>query len=78
MAKPEVHHSHGDVTGGWLRPAVFGITDGLISNLSLMSGVAGGANAALSAASAQHAIVLAGLAGMVAGAFSMAGGEYVS
>lgn len=78
MAKPEVHHSHGDVTGGWLRPAVFGITDGLISNLSLMSGVAGGANAAVSAASAQHAIVLAGLAGMVAGAFSMAGGEYVS
>jgi VIT1/CCC1 family predicted Fe2+/Mn2+ transporter len=78
MAKPEVHHSHGDVTGGWLRPAVFGITDGLISNLSLMSGVAGGASAAVSAADAQHAIVLAGIAGMVAGAFSMAGGEYVS
>jgi VIT1/CCC1 family predicted Fe2+/Mn2+ transporter len=78
MAKPEVHHSHGDVTGGWLRPAVFGITDGLISNLSLMSGVAGGASASVSAADAHHAIVLAGIAGMVAGAFSMAGGEYVS
>jgi VIT1/CCC1 family predicted Fe2+/Mn2+ transporter len=78
MAKPEVHHSHGDVTGGWLRPAVFGITDGLISNLSLMSGVAGGANAAVTATDAHHAIILAGMAGMVAGAFSMAGGEYVS
>jgi len=76
MAKPEVHHSHGDVTGGWLRPAVFGITDGLISNLSLMSGVAGGTKAV--GASTHTAIVLAGFAGMVAGAFSMAGGEYVS
>ncbi len=69
----EGHHS--DVTGGWLRPAVFGAMDGLVSNLALMAGVAGGA-AALD--SGTTPIVLAGLAGLVAGAFSMAAGEYVS
>ena len=67
----EHHHDHRNVTGGWIRPAVFGITDGLVSNASLIAGVAG---AHVSA----HTIVLTGLAGLAAGAFSMATGEYVS
>ncbi len=71
----ELHHSHRDVTGGWLRPAVFGAMDGLVSNASLMAGVAGGA---VSSGSGNAAVILAGLAGLAAGAFSMAAGEYVS
>jgi VIT1/CCC1 family predicted Fe2+/Mn2+ transporter len=67
----EHHHDHRDVTGGWLRPAVFGITDGLVSNSSLIAGVAG-------AGAVTHNIILTGLAGLAAGAFSMATGEYVS
>ncbi len=70
-ARPERHHHHRDVTGGWLRPAVFGAMDGLISNVSLISGFVG-ANAS------RHLIVLTGLGGLVAGAFSMGVGEYVS
>jgi len=68
---PEIHHQHRDVTGGWLRPAVFGLTDGLVSNFALIAGVAGGGVSSGS-------IVLAGFAGLVAGAFSMAAGEYIS
>ncbi len=71
---PEISHDHPDVTGGWLRPAVFGAMDGLVSNLALIAGVAGGTR--------DHAessvVVLAGLAGLAAGAFSMAAGEYTS
>ncbi|MDT0420913.1 VIT1/CCC1 transporter family protein [Streptomyces evansiae] len=72
-AAPHVppHPHHRDVNGGWLRPAVFGAMDGLVSNLALMSGVAGGAVA-------PHTVVLTGLAGLAAGAFSMAAGEYTS
>jgi VIT1/CCC1 family predicted Fe2+/Mn2+ transporter len=69
--RAEIHHDHRDVTGGWLRPAVFGAMDGLISNFSLISGFAG-ANAS------RHLVILSGLGGLVAGAFSMAVGEYVS
>jgi VIT1/CCC1 family predicted Fe2+/Mn2+ transporter len=73
-APVEVGHEHPDVTGGWLRPAVFGAMDGLVSNLALIAGVAGGTR--------DHgdssAVVLAGLAGLAAGAFSMAVGEYNS
>lgn len=69
--RAEIHHQHRDVTGGWLRPAVFGAMDGLVSNFALIAGVAGGT-------SNTHVIVLTGLAGLAAGAFSMAGGEYVS
>lgn len=68
-----VSHEHPDVTGGWLRPAVFGAMDGLVSNFALMMGVVGG-----SQASDTKPVVLAGLAGMAAGAFSMAAGEYTS
>ena len=67
----EQHHSHRDVTGGWLRPAVFGVMDGLVSNTALIAGVAGGGVA-------PRTVALAGLAGLIAGAFSMATGEYVS
>jgi VIT1/CCC1 family predicted Fe2+/Mn2+ transporter len=67
----EHHHDHRDVTGGWVRPAVFGVTDGLVSNTALIVGVAG---AHVSA----HNVILTGMAGLAAGAFSMATGEYVS
>src|SRR2546430_6003297 len=75
-ARPEAHahdhgHHHRDVSGGWLRPAVFGAMDGLVTNVSLIAGVGGGGGTA-------HTIVLTGLAGLAAGAFSMAAGEYVS
>lgn len=68
---PEVHHQHRDVSGGWLRPTVFGMMDGLVSNFALIAGIAGA-----SADSSQ--IALAGWAGLVGGAFSMATGEYIS
>ena len=58
-------------TGGNLRAAVFGINDGLMSNLSLILGVAG-------ASSNSSVILLSGVAGLFAGAFSMAAGEFVS
>jgi vacuolar iron transporter family protein len=64
-------HHHRDVSGGWLRPAVFGAMDGLVTNVSLIAGVGGGGGSA-------HIIVLTGLAGLAAGAFSMAAGEFVS
>ncbi len=57
--------------GGNLRAAVFGVNDGLVSNASLILGVAG-------AAADVGVIVLSGIAGLLAGAFSMAAGEYVS
>ncbi|MFH8446242.1 VIT1/CCC1 transporter family protein [Streptomyces sp. NPDC018026] len=65
------NHTHRDVNGGWLRPAVFGAMDGLVSNLALMTGVAGGT-------ASQQTVVISGLAGLAAGAFSMAAGEYTS
>jgi vacuolar iron transporter family protein len=68
-----VGHQHGDVAAGWLRPAVFGAMDGLVSNFALIAGVAGGTGG-----HDTHAVALAGLAGLAAGAFSMAAGEYTS
>ncbi|HLX51029.1 MAG TPA: VIT1/CCC1 transporter family protein [Streptosporangiaceae bacterium] len=64
-------HRHRDVSGGWLRPIVFGAVDGLVTNASLIAGVGGGGVS-------DHAIVLTGTAALVAGAFSMGTGEYVS
>jgi len=64
-------HQHRDVSGGWLRPAVFGAMDGLVTNVSLIAGVGGGGLS-------RSTIVLTGLAGLAAGAFSMAAGEFVS
>jgi len=64
-------HSHRDVKGGSARAAIFGVSDGLVSNVSLILGVAG-------ASPAPGVVRLAGLAGLLAGACSMAAGEYVS
>ena len=67
---------HRNINGGWMRPAVFGAMDGLVSNFALMVGVAGGSQAV--GVENTTAIVLAGFAGLLAGAFSMAAGEYTS
>jgi vacuolar iron transporter family protein len=69
-------HEHPDVNAGWLRPAVFGAMDGLVSNFALIAGMVGGTAAAGGAD--PSAVVLAGVAGLAAGAFSMAAGEYTS
>jgi len=71
-SEAEAHaHSHADVSGGWLRAAVFGAMDGLVTNTALVAGVGGGGVA-------PRGIVLAGVASLVAGAISMALGEYTS
>ncbi len=62
---------HLTLTGGSLRAAVFGVNDGLLSNFSLVMGFAG-------AEAKPEYIILAGVAGLLAGSFSMAAGEYVS
>src|SRR5881628_2945151 len=75
-------HPHGPTHGsdepiglggksGALRAAIFGVNDGLVSNLSLIMGVTG-------ASASNKFILVAGVAGLLAGAFSMGGGEYVS
>jgi VIT1/CCC1 family predicted Fe2+/Mn2+ transporter len=64
-------HHHRNIQGGVARAAVFGISDGLVSNIALVLGVAG-------AGPAPSVVRLAGLVGLVGGAFSMAAGEYVS
>lgn len=71
LPSPEIHHDHRDFGGGWLRPTVFGMMDGLVSNFALIAGVSG-------ASSTTNQVALAGWAGLVGGAFSMAVGEYVS
>jgi vacuolar iron transporter family protein len=68
MAHGEFHNIH---KVGWLRAAVLGANDGIISTASLMMGMAG-------AQAAGATVLLTGLAGLVAGALSMAAGEYVS
>jgi vacuolar iron transporter family protein len=67
------HHSENHLIEriGWLRAAVLGANDGLISTASLIVGVA-------AASTSRHEILVAGVAGLVAGAMSMAAGEYVS
>jgi VIT1/CCC1 family predicted Fe2+/Mn2+ transporter len=68
----EAHdHSHADISGGWLRAAVFGAMDGLVTNTALVAGVGGGG-------AGSHTIVLSGVASLVAGAISMSLGEYTS
>jgi VIT1/CCC1 family predicted Fe2+/Mn2+ transporter len=68
---PVAEHHHRDVRGGAARAAVFGISDGLVSNVGLILGVAG-------ADPAPSVVRVAGLAGLVAGAISMAAGEWNS
>lgn len=67
----QVGKRHAVPGGGSLRAAVFGVNDGLVSNASLILGVAG-------ASGDPSVVVLSGVAGLLAGAFSMAAGEYVS
>ena len=68
MSHSEIHRSH---RVGWLRAAVLGANDGIVSTASLIIGVA-------AASTAHEGVLLAGAAGLVAGAMSMAAGEYVS
>jgi VIT1/CCC1 family predicted Fe2+/Mn2+ transporter len=63
--------AHRSGRAGWLRAAVLGANDGIVSTASLVIGVA-------AAAASRNTVLLAGLAGLVAGATSMAAGEYVS
>ncbi len=71
MSPHLMNEDHRAVSGGLARAAVFGISDGLVSNVSLVLGFAGGGVAA-------SVVRLGGLAGAVAGAFSMAAGEWIS
>ena len=72
MMRPRRHPEHHLIGRiGWLRAAVLGANDGILSTASLISGVA-------AASSAHSDVLIAGIAGLVAGAMSMAAGEYVS
>jgi VIT1/CCC1 family predicted Fe2+/Mn2+ transporter len=72
MSRLHVHpESHLVARIGWLRAAVLGANDGIVSTASLIVGVA-------AAAATQNDVLIAGIAGLVAGAMSMAAGEYVS
>jgi vacuolar iron transporter family protein len=71
VGHPEIHHTHRDVNGGRLRPAVFGAMDGVVSNGALVAGVA-------AANTSTHNVILTGFAGLLAGSFSMAVGEWTS
>ncbi len=68
---PPHAHQHRDIRGGGARAAVFGVSDGLVTNVSLVLGMAG-------ANPGPGIVRLAGVAGLVAGSFSMAAGEYLS
>src|SRR5512144_967323 len=68
MKLPESHRTE---RIGWLRAAVLGANDGIVSTASLIVGVA-------AAHASRHDVLIAGVAGLVAGALSMAAGEYVS
>jgi VIT1/CCC1 family predicted Fe2+/Mn2+ transporter len=70
MRRPHAERHRGERIG-WLRAAVLGANDGIVSTASLVVGVA-------AAAAAPQDVLIAGVAGLVAGAFSMAAGEYVS
>ena len=72
QAVTEAHeHAHADISGGWLRAAVFGAMDGLVTNTALVAGVGGAGVGA-------NTIVLSGVASLAAGAISMSLGEYTS
>ena len=71
MPRAEIHHQHRSVTGGAARAAVFGVSDGLVSNVSLILGFAGGGVG-------PGIVRLAGIAGAIAGGISMAAGEWIS
>ncbi len=71
MSVVPIEEHHRQLSGGWIRAGIFGISDGLVTNTSFLLGFAG--------ADPSHNVVrLAGLAGLVAGSFSMGTGEYLS
>ncbi|HEY1331577.1 MAG TPA: VIT1/CCC1 transporter family protein [Actinomycetota bacterium] len=72
VENPDANRIIGGKSGAF-RAAIFGANDGLVSNLSLIMGVAGATSS-----NSTHIVVLAGVAGLLAGAFSMGAGEYVS
>lgn len=72
LAKPhEYDHRHADVSSGWLRATVFGAMDGLVSNVGLIAGIA-------AAGAAPGMVAVTGISGLIAGAISMALGEFTS
>lgn len=72
IARPhEYDHSHSDVSSGWLRASVFGAMDGLVSNVGLIAGIA-------AAGAGAGVVALTGVSGLIAGAISMALGEFTS
>lgn len=72
ISKPhEYDHRHADVSSGWLRASVFGAMDGLVSNVGLIAGIA-------AAGAAPGVVAITGISGLIAGAISMALGEYTS
>ncbi len=71
VPEPAVEHEHRNIQGGAARAAVFGVMDGLVSNVGLVLGMAG-------SAAAPSLVRLAGLVGLASGALSMAAGEYLS
>jgi vacuolar iron transporter family protein len=71
LPEADLGHHHRNISGGGYRAAVFGLSDGLVTNVSLILGVAG-------AHPGGPFVRLAGVAGLVAGAFSMSAGEFVS
>jgi VIT1/CCC1 family predicted Fe2+/Mn2+ transporter len=72
IANPhDYDHRHADVSSGWLRAAVFGAMDGLVSNLGLITGIA-------AAGAAPGIVAITGISGLIAGAISMSLGEYTS
>jgi vacuolar iron transporter family protein len=75
MIHNEMHRMH---RIGWLRAAVLGSNDGIVSTASLIIGVASAAAATRTALEIHNAVMVAGVAGLCAGALSMAAGEYVS
>jgi VIT1/CCC1 family predicted Fe2+/Mn2+ transporter len=71
MTETHYEEHHRQISSGWFRAGIFGVSDGLVTNVSLILGFAG--------ANPGHNVVrLAGLAGLVAGGFSMGSGEYLS
>lgn len=72
LANPhEYDHSHSSVASGWLRASVFGAMDGLVSNIGLIAGIA-------AAGASSQIVTITGVSGLIAGALSMALGEYAS
>ncbi|MCW2288710.1 VIT1/CCC1 transporter family protein [Leucobacter luti] len=67
----EYDHNHADISSGWLRATVFGAMDGLVSNIGLITGIA-------AAGAAPGIVAITGVSGLIAGAISMALGEFTS